>query len=179
MPVKNNAPTRFMDEVRIISPWVFALSSLGYLVPLGAMIYVLSANKSSDPFFRLPVILPLGILGGTVLAGAILLIGYIYRDAQRRHMNAVIWTLIAIFTPHALGIVLYFLLRKPRTPNCPQCNAVVDPAYGYCPQCQCRLNPVCPHCHRGVIPGSSFCPHCGQDLASSAGPAPASPAISK
>jgi predicted amidophosphoribosyltransferase len=52
--------------------------------------------------------------------------------------------LLAIFIPNALGIVLYFVLRKPRIANCPQCGAVVEPGFGFCPQCRHRLTAVCP-----------------------------------
>jgi RNA polymerase subunit RPABC4/transcription elongation factor Spt4 len=91
-------------------------------------------------------------------------IGYVNRDAGRRGMSRVFWTLLAIFIPNALGIVLYFILRKPRTSNCPQCGAVVEPRFGFCPRCRHRLSPVCPHCQRGVNASDKFCPYCGDDL---------------
>jgi hypothetical protein len=164
MPVRNETSTRFMDEVRIISPWAYAIALLGYALPLAAMIFALHTDKSGDPFYRLPVLLPLVILAGTLLACAILLIGYINVDAGRRGMSRVAWTLLAIFIPHALGIVLYFVLRKPRILQCPQCATTVEPGFGFCPRCRCRLNAVCPHCQRGVNPADKFCPYCGGDL---------------
>jgi len=164
MPIKNETSTRFMDEVRIISPWAFVVASLGYVVPVAAMVFALRTDKTGDPFYRLPVLVPLVIVAGTLLACCILLIGYINRDAGRRGMSRLAWTLLAIFIPHALGIVLYFVLRKPRTLNCPQCAAVVEPGFGFCPRCQCRLNAICPQCQRGVNAADKFCPYCGRDL---------------
>jgi hypothetical protein len=38
------------------------------------------------------------------------LIGYVYGDAKRRQMRYVMWTLLAIFVPNAIGIILYFIL---------------------------------------------------------------------
>src|SRR5208282_317859 len=167
MPVRNETSTRFMNEVRIISPWAFAIASLGYMAAGSAVVFAPLTNKTADPFYRLPVLVPLAILGGTLIACYILLIGYVNRDAGRRDMSRLAWTLLAIFIPHALGIVLYFVLRKPRILNCPQCSALIEPGFGFCPRCRCRLNAICPQCQRGVNAADKFCPYCGGDLGTS------------
>lgn len=164
MPVRNETSTRFMDEVRIISPWTYVVAFLSYLVAAAAVVSPTLTDKSGDHFHRLPVLVPLAIMGGTALACYILLIGYVNSDAGRRGMSRLGWTLLAIFIPHALGIVLYFVLRKPLTSNCPQCTAVVEPGFGFCPRCQCRLNATCPQCQRSVHAADKFCPYCGRGL---------------
>ena len=93
-----------------------------------------------------------------------LLIGYVNRDAARRGMSPLAWTLLAIFIPNALGIVLYFVLRKPSIAACPQCGTQLGPGFGFCPGCRHLLNPVCPKCQRTVHAGDKFCPYCGGDL---------------
>jgi RNA polymerase subunit RPABC4/transcription elongation factor Spt4 len=173
MTLKHETSTRFIDEVRIIPRWVYGIALLGYALPVAAMVFALRTDKTGDPFYRLPVLLPLVILAGTILACFILLIGYINRDARRRGMSPVAWTLIAIFIPHALGIVLYFVLRKPRIEHCPQCGASVEPGFGFCPQCQRRLNAICSQCKRSVNAADKFCPHCGGEVAASVNPASA------
>ena len=176
MPVRNETSTRFMDEVRIISPWAFGFALLGYAVMGAAVVFAILRDKTGDPFYRLPVLVPLGIVAGTAIACYILLIGYVNRDAGRRGMSRLGWTLLAIFVPNALGIVLYFVLRKPRTLNCPQCSTVVEPGFGFCPRCRYRLTPVCPQCQRGVHEGDKFCAYCGRDFGASgntvSGPVP-------
>jgi RNA polymerase subunit RPABC4/transcription elongation factor Spt4 len=167
MPVRNETSTRFIDEVRIISPGAYVFVFLGYAVVAAAVVFATLTDKTGDRFYSLPVLVPLGIAGGTALACYILLIGYINRDAGRRGMSRLAWTLLAIFIPNALGIVLYFVLRKPRPPNCPQCSAVIEPGFGFCPRCRYRLTPVCPQCQRGVHEGDKFCPYCGRDLEAS------------
>ena len=165
MPVRNETSTRFMDELRIISPWAYFFAALGFAVVLVAVVFAALMDKSGARFYTLPVLVPLGIIAGAALACYILLIGYVNGDASRRGMSRVAWTLLAILIPNALGIVLYFVLRKPRPPNCPQCAAVIDHGFGFCPRCRHRLTPVCAQCQRSVHADDKFCPYCGGDLA--------------
>ena len=162
MPVKNETSTHFMDEVRIISPWAYLFALLGFLGIVAIVVFATLADKNPPPMAAMVLV---GIFAGTALACYILLIGYVNQDAGRRGMGRVLWTLLAIFIPNALGIVLYFILRKPRASNCPQCSGAVEPGFGFCPRCRYRLTPVCPQCQRSVREGDKFCPYCGSDLA--------------
>ncbi|MGA8100828.1 MAG: zinc ribbon domain-containing protein [Candidatus Acidiferrales bacterium] len=161
MTTRNQTSTRFKDEIRIISPWAFFIAAL-VLVSMVVLIVLVAVKDQNAP--SAPVRYLLGVIAGTVLGCYILLIGYVNRDAGRRRMSRVLWTLIAIFVPNGLGIVLYFILRKPRAVNCSQCNAEVEPGFSFCPRCRNRLQPVCPHCQRSVVPGDKFCPYCGGAL---------------
>jgi RNA polymerase subunit RPABC4/transcription elongation factor Spt4 len=165
MPVKNETSTRFMDEIRIISPWAFFFAIFPFLAAIAA---VVNATLSGHPPMPFAAMVALAIVGGTILGCYILLIGYVNRDAGRRGMSRLAWTLLAIFIPNALGIVLYFVLRKPRIATCPQCGALLEPGFGFCPRCRYQLNPVCPHCQRAVHAGNKFCPYCGGDLGAGA-----------
>ena len=165
MAVRNESSTRFRDEVRIIPTWGYFVALLGYVAVGAAVVFSVHSNKTPDPFFRLPLVVPLGLAAGTVMACYILLIIYINRDAGRRGMNRLGWTLLAIFIPNGLGIVLYFVLRKALAPNCPQCRAIVESGFGFCPRCCFRLTPVCAHCQRTVHFNDKFCPYCGCELA--------------
>ena len=74
-------------------------------------------------------------LVAAIFAGLIALFSYIYRDAKRRNMNAVMWTLLAIFAPSGIGIILYFLLREPLAIFCSRCGTAASAGFGYCPSC--------------------------------------------
>ena len=161
MPVKNEYSTRFTDEFRIISPWAFFIAFLAFSGMIALLLLVAPADKNPPPKAVLALI---GLASGTVAACYTVLIGYINKDAGRRSMSRVLWTLLAIFVPNGLGIVLYFILRKPRIANCPQCNAIVAPEFGFCPQCRHRLAPVCPQCQRSVNASDKFCPYCGGNV---------------
>ena len=168
MPVKHETSTRFMDEIRIISPWAYFFVVLGFLAAIGAVVY---ATLSGHPPFPLAAMVPLAILGGTVLGCYILLIGYVNRDAGRRGMSRLGWTLLAICVPNALGIVLYFVLRKPRIATCPQCGNAVQTGFNFCPRCNYKLSPSCPQCQRVVGVNDVYCPYCGTSLRNQAGAA--------
>ena len=169
MPVKNETSTRFMDEIRIISPWAYFFVALGFLAAIAA---VVAATLSGSAPFPLAAMVPLAILGGTIIGCYILLIGYVNRDAGRRGMSRLGWTLLAMFIPNALGIVLYFVLRKPRIATCPQCANAVQPGFNFCPRCSYKLSPSCPQCQRLVGGNDVYCPYCATSLRSEAVPAP-------
>ncbi len=95
-----------------------------------------------------------------------LLIGiYVYRDANRRGMNAVLWTLIAVFTPSLLGLIIYLLVRNNYSDlTCPNCNTPVEESFIVCPSCRTKLRPTCPACSAPVQTTWQVCPHCGEPL---------------
>jgi len=170
MAVKNESSTSFRDEVGIIAPWVYFFAGLAFVGAFAGLMFAMHSDKNPPP---MPARILLGIIASTFLGCYVLLIGYVNRDAGRRGMNRVVWTLLAIFVPNALGIVLYFILRKPRRSTCPQCASVVEPGFGFCPQCRYRLSPVCPHCQHSVNVGDKFCPYCGCEIGVKANVMPA------
>ncbi len=170
MTIRNQTGTGFKDEIRIVSPWVRFLAVLVFLVAPPLFVVLVGMDRHAPPFALRAL---LGALAGAVLGCYLVLVGYINQDAGRRGMNRLIWTLIAILVPNGLGIVLYFVLRKPRTATCSQCDAELEPGFSFCPRCRNRLQPACPHCQRSVAPGDKFCPYCGDRLEQAADVPPA------
>ena len=163
MTIRNQTSTQSKDEIRILAPWAYYLFTLVFVTIAVLFVTVVGRDPHAP---RLALRCLLGLLAGTALGCYAVLIGYVNQDAGRRRMNRLLWTLIAIFVPNGLGIVLYFVLRKPRTAHCPQCDAEVEPAFSFCPRCRNRLKPICPHCQRSVDLGDKFCPYCGGGLES-------------
>jgi RNA polymerase subunit RPABC4/transcription elongation factor Spt4 len=161
MTTTNQTSTRSNDEIRILAPWAYYLFSLIFVTIAVLFVTVVGRDRHAPPF---AIRCLLGVLAGSVLGCWAVLIGYINQDAGRRRMSRLLWTLIAIFVPNGLGIVLYFVLRKPRTAHCPQCETMVEPGFSFCPRCRTRLQPVCPHCQHSVNLGDKFCPYCGGTL---------------
>jgi hypothetical protein len=170
MTFTNQTSTRSRDEIRVFAPWAYYLFTSILLIVAVLFVTIVGRDHNAP---RLVVRFLLGVLAGTVLGCYAVLIGYINQDSGRRGMSRVLWTLMAIFVPNGLGIVLYFVLRKPRTTHCPQCDAEVEPGFRFCPRCQNRLQPTCPHCQRSVDPNNKFCPYCGGTLDQAAGVASA------
>jgi RNA polymerase subunit RPABC4/transcription elongation factor Spt4 len=106
----------------------------------------------------------LGLLAGTILGCVLLFIGYVSRDARRRGMSPILWTLVAILIPNGLGIILYFILRQPLQRACPQCGNAVQTGFNFCPRCNYKLSPSCPQCRRLVGVNDAYCPYCGTSL---------------
>jgi hypothetical protein len=82
----------------------------------------------------------------------LLMLGYVYRDARRRNMNAPLWTLLVfILAPSSLiiGLIIYLLVREPLPYPCPRCGSLVGPRFNFCSSCKCNLHPSCPNLQAG------------------------------
>jgi hypothetical protein len=81
----------------------------------------------------------MGLLAGSIAGIWVLCLGYVYADAQRRGMQPVLWTLVALLVPNLLGFLLYFALRRPFTIPCPKCCHAIVIGYRFCPCCGCEV----------------------------------------
>ena len=155
-----------MSELRrkasVVPAWAWVIA-IGIVLagPIG-MTAVMQLHEANPP----PVAFSIwfGLFIGVLLAIHALAIGYINRDAKRRGMGALRWTLIAIFVPNALGIVLYFVMREPLRSPCPSCGQPVQPAFNFCPTCHHALKPVCPSCGKALAPEHTYCAYCGASV---------------
>ncbi len=91
---------------------------------------------------------------------------YVYHDAGKRGMNAVLWCLVAVFAPYFIGLIVYLITRKPLQPECPSCRMKIPDDAVYCTHCGAVLRPVCPSCNHRIDPTDRFCPGCGKSLSS-------------
>ena len=90
---------------------------------------------------------------------------YVWRDAKRRRMNAVLWTIIAVFAPTLIGFIVYLLVRNSYSDlECPSCRTPVTKEYAVCPKCGAKLRMSCPQCAFPVEPDWKVCPHCAAPL---------------
>jgi RNA polymerase subunit RPABC4/transcription elongation factor Spt4 len=161
MQLRTEKQARFVDELRFIPRWAWALAGLGFIcIPI--LFTTVLAHDPKAPRFWARV--SLGLLAGLFFPCYLLLIGYVNRDAGRRSMNRVVWTLLAVLVPNGLGIVLYFLLRQPLPSLCPHCGAPVQSGYGYCPKCGKNLSLHCSQCQHVVHADDVYCPYCGHRL---------------
>jgi RNA polymerase subunit RPABC4/transcription elongation factor Spt4 len=161
----SNAKTTLKNEIRLIPWWAYLLAVIvfiGFQVILG---FAWRHTPNPPP---LPFQIFIRIVPGIIVGFLVLLIGYVNQDAKLRNMNRTLWTLLVIFIPNAIGFILYFLLRQPRSIACPQCGTLMNPKFNFCSNCKFSLHPICPNCQRAVDPGDKFCPHCSHELVSEA-----------
>ena len=121
----------------------------------------------TDPqFANWPAVGRIALAYGATLAGAayVLLIVYVCCDAKRRGMRYVMWTLLAIFIPDCIGIILYFIMRDPLPNPCPSCARPVKASFTFCPYCSAPLQATCPQCGATVDRAWPHCAKCGTKL---------------
>jgi hypothetical protein len=163
---------RFSDEVRIIPgiAWAIALLLGGGFSAL-VMVVIIPKDQQARywPGFGQ---VAFSISSGLLFVVFVLLIGYINADARRRGMRYVMWTLLAIFIPNTIGIILYFIFRDPLPVPCAKCGAQARTGFTFCPQCGNQLSTACPTCKRPTEPGWQRCAYCGTGL-NPASPPPA------
>lgn len=95
-----------------------------------------------------------------------ILIGiYVYKDARRRGMNVVLWTLLSAFAPGFVGLIIYLIVRSDSSgTRCKSCNNLVRESFAVCPHCGVSLKEHCHTCNNVLENGWSTCPHCGAEI---------------
>ena len=156
MQVKNE--TGFSAEIKIVPVWAWALAGIVFIAAQIVFNGLGLWHSGGPPAWCRAL---LGLLAGVGGGCFLLLIGYINRDAKRRGMSPTLWTIMACVIPNALGIILFFLLRQPRSSACPQCGNAVQTGFNFCPRCNHKLGPSCPQCQRVVSVNDVYCPYCG------------------
>lgn len=165
-----NEQSQFSREFAIIPGWARVLAVIGFALVQVCLLVLLPhfaphMHMHGDMPPR-PILNLVSVLGGLFFAGFILMVGYVNADTKRRGMNSLLWTLLVIFIPKAIGFLAYFLLRKPIIvapgPQCPKCGSAVGPDFRFCPKCGYAFAPSCAHCGRGINPDFVCCPYCGK-----------------
>jgi hypothetical protein len=155
--------SRLSQEIRIVPRVAWVIAVLVYL----QLVVILMLATAHDPKMQTWPSWALAAFRGLlplVLVPYVALIGYVNADSRRRGMRSLMWTLLAIFIPNALGIILYFVLREPMMTPCPQCFTPVKPGFAFCPACGTAVGNACPQCKKTVEPAWSHCPACGTKL---------------
>jgi hypothetical protein len=149
---------RLRTELAVISRtgWIIAA-----VVWVSLTVLMVLVGRPNDPPPAIRAVMT--ILVPIPLAIFTLLVAYVNADARRRGMRHVMWTLLAVFIPNAIGIILYFLLREPLITACPACGQAVR-GFAFCPHCGANLQKTCSQCHKVVEAGWSACAYCGLRL---------------
>ncbi len=172
MQLKNEPQTGLTAELKIVPAWAWTLAVIAFVAAQWFFNIAMARQPHAPPTWCRPL---LGLLAGLGGGCYLLFIGYINRDAKRRGMSPVLWTIVAVIIPNALGIILYFILRQPRSSACPRCGNAVQAGFNFCPRCSYKLSPSCPQCQRLVGVSDVYCPYCGTSLRNQGGPSSSPP----
>ena len=159
--------SQFTEEMKIIPrPARMIAVVAALLVPFAALCFVVVVrlNPTHGSLAWVPFAALAGLAVMLMVSIYALLVGYIVGDARRRGMSPVLWALLAIFIPNAIGIILYFILRDPLLQHCSKCGAAAQASFTFCAVCGDALSKTCPGCHGAVQPGWSHCARCGASL---------------
>ena len=153
----------FRQELQVIPRAAWTIAFVVYLLLATGIAIALGVHSEVD---HLPLVLRvlLPIFPPLLVFLPCAIFGYIYGDAKRRGMRYVMWTLLAMFIPTAMGIILYFLLREPLPKSCATCGSLVLAKFAFCPQCGTEVQRACPACRKPVDSTWSNCAHCGTKL---------------
>jgi hypothetical protein len=166
-----SAPVGFWGNVGLIRPVAWVIGLVMFFGMQALFWFVIWPQSHPDELEKLSDVgkICLPLLASSVLFIYVLLIGFIYVDSKRRGMRYVMWTLLAIFIPNAIGIILYFILRDPMPTPCPKCNRLSAQSFTFCPSCGAELMRTCKVCHKKLGQGWSNCAYCGTSLTAQAG----------
>jgi hypothetical protein len=108
------------------------------------------------------------------------IIVWVYKDAERRGMNGVLWALL-VFIGNLIGLLIFLIIRqehRPASPGqvapaapapktccaCPSCQQPIEKNHTYCPHCGATIQQVCASCGKPAETAWKVCPHCGSPL---------------
>jgi hypothetical protein len=154
---------------------ILAFRSIFFVLPFGffpgvAHVFRDAGHSINGVFSFIPLmVLPLAILALWVFVCV-----WVYRDAQGRGMNGLLWALL-VFIGHIIGLIIYLIVRSERAARpqgsqaaccekCASCGTEVRTGYTFCPNCGKPTKAVCPSCKKPVQPEWKVCPHCGASL---------------
>jgi len=156
---------------------LFAFRSILFVLPFGIIPglshVVRDAGGSiwNHTGFGLFRFIPLMIFPLALFVLWIFILIWVYRDAERRGMNGLLWTLL-VLVGNVIGLIIYLIVRsesvnRPPTASaekCPNCGNTLGPGFTYCPHCGASLKPVCPNCKKTIDKAWKVCPNCGTPL---------------
>lgn len=111
------------------------------------------------------MVLLLGLVFVLAIASTILIAVWVYKDAKKRNMDAVMWTVLAVLIPSYIGLIIYLVSRqKQKLYACPRCGGEVKENFTVCPTCTLQLKRQCPQCGLACEDAWRSCPRCSAEL---------------
>jgi len=152
---------------------LLAFRSLFFVLPFGFFPGVANVFRGAGHAFDgwWGRFIPFGLFPLALLALWIYVIVWVYRDAEKRGMNGLLWALLVLIG-NLIGLIIYLIIRNeaavrsaaPPAAKCPGCGNSLGPGYAYCPHCGRPVKAACPACKKPVQADWKVCPSCGAGL---------------
>ena len=159
VPEASSSAVRQRSELSLIPIWARVLAAVLFGGSLLAWVVFGVVHRDLPLFFLFAA-----LFFGSLLAVTALLTGYVNRDARRRGMSPVLWTILVLLIPNGIGFLVYFVARQPLQVPCPRCRASVPSGVAFCASCGFQVAPTCPRCGRGSSAEQAYCAYCGEAL---------------
>lgn len=90
----------------------------------------------------------------------------IYKDAEKRGLNGLLWALIVFVLPLLIGVIFYLIIRSSSSADlvCGNCHNNINGSYANCPHCGSRLRKQCDRCGTNLEDNWKMCPNCGTEV---------------
>lgn len=154
-----------MDNKKLFKGIFIGLSILvlGVLAFASTSVILNFTSFSRDDSIALIII---GIIGIFMLCIPVVIGIFVYTDAKKLGLNEWLWTLVAIFVPNLLGVIIYLVVRsgEKKKLNCVKCGTIVEKDYSICPACGHPLKEKCNSCGKPIETTWKVCPYCASQL---------------
>lgn len=163
--------------VLILLAWIALRITPFYFAPFGIFSNISQTIKHTikdglcfDSLFRFPFPL-FQVFSLIMLVVWIMVIAWVYRDAERKGMNGLLWALLVLIG-NLIGLIIYLIIRSETRARfsqdsgitCPKCRKPIRSDFAFCPGCGHILKPQCPKCQCEIQEGWKICPHCGTKI---------------
>ena len=172
--------------ILVVMMLLLAGGSVFWVLPFGMFHGAARAFRGSGHWFSGfgdwgPLGIPMFILPVALLALWVLVLIWVYRDAERRGMSGILWLLLVLIG-NIVGLLIYAIIRSERpvrlnaeggvvgpgtaASKCPGCGNPLSAGHSFCPYCgkKLALAPSCPSCGKPVEVNWKVCPVCGTGL---------------
>lgn len=184
MTTSKNKGWNIAIVVLVVFMLLLAFRSIFWVLPFGVFHGVTKTFRDAGHAFTGlegwgPMGIPLVILPIAFLALWVLVLIWVYRDAERRGMSGILWLLLVLIG-NIVGLLIYAIVRSERPVRveggssgpaaeanpgkCPGCGNPVSPSHAFCPYCGRKLARTCPSCGKPVDGDWKVCPACGTGL---------------
>lgn len=152
------------DNQKLFKVIFWVVTSLSILV-IGGMITLFSFNVQITKDDELPLLI-MGCIFFIMLIIVILIGMFVNKDAKKLHLNQWMWTLIAVYVPNFMGVIIYVIVRsnEKKKLRCINCGVTVDRDFNICPHCGEPFGKTCSRCGKFIQEEWTVCPYCEEKL---------------